>query len=284
MHVVSPGYFRVMGIRPLSGRAFTPADENGSPVAIVTAATAKRYWPNKMAIGKHIRLSGEKEWHVVVGVIPDVRAYDITRYSPQWIDGMAYVPYNAAATLEGGNIPAEMTIALRSQADEGQIKPEIQRIVGGLNSEAPVSELQSMRRVFSEAVATPASTASLFSTFAGVALILGMIGVYGVLSFLVSKRTHEIGIRMALGARRKDVLWLVMKEGAKFSFAGIALGLGGALVVTRLLSSELYGVGPTDALTYFGVTSVMVAVTLLACYIPTRKAMRVDPLTALRQD
>ena len=114
--------------------------------------------------------------------------------------------------------------------------------------------------------------------------MLGMIGVYGVLSFLVSKRTREIGIRMALGARRQDVLWLVMKEGAKFSFAGIALGVAGALAVSRLLASELYGVGPTDALTYLGVTTLMVAVTLLACYIPTRRAMRVDPLTALRQD
>lgn len=284
MHVVSPDYFQVMGMRPLAGRAFVPADENGSPVAIVTAATAKRYWPNKMAVGKHIRLSGDKEWHTVVGVIPDVRAYDITRNSPQWIDGIAYVPYNTGATLEGGNIPAEMTIAVRGQADEAQIKPEIQRIVGGLNSEAPVSELQSMRHVFSEAVATPASTASLFTTFAGVALMLGMIGVYGVLSFLVSKRTREIGIRMALGARRQDVLWLVMREGATFSLVGIALGLAGALAVSRLLASELYGVGPTDALTYLGVTGTMVAVTLLACYIPTRKAMRVDPLTALRLD
>jgi putative ABC transport system permease protein len=284
MHVVSPDYFRVMRIGPLAGRAFTPADENGSPVAVVTAATARHYWRNQTAVGKHIRLSGEQEWHTVVGIIPDVRAYDITRYSPQWIDGIAYVPYNAGATLEGGNIPAEMTIAVRAQAAEAQLKPEIQRIVGGLNPEVPVSELKSMSNVFAEAVATPASTASLFTTFAGVALMLGMIGVYGVLSFLVSKRTREIGIRMALGARRKDVLWLVMKEGAKFSFAGIALGLAGAVAVTRLLSSELYGIGPMDAATYVSVTSVMVAVTMLACYVPTRRAMRVDPLIALRQD
>ena len=186
----------------------------------------------------------------MVGVIPDVRAYDITRYSPEWIQGIAYVPYNTGATLEGGNVPAEMTIALRTQADETQIKPEIQRIVGELNSEAPVSEVQSMRQVFSDAIATPASTASLFTTFAGVALMLGMIGVYGVLSFLVSKRTREIGIRIALGARRQDVLWLVMREGAKFSFVGIALGLAGALAVSRMLASELYGVRPTDAVTY----------------------------------
>jgi ABC-type antimicrobial peptide transport system permease subunit len=115
-------------------------------------------------------------------------------------------------------------------------------------------------------------------------LVLGMIGIYGVLAFLVSKRTREIGIRVALGARRQDVLWLVMKEGAKFSFAGIALGLVGAVVVTRLFASELYGVSPMDAVTYCSVTGAMAAVTLLACYVPTRRAMRLDPLTALQQD
>jgi ABC-type antimicrobial peptide transport system permease subunit len=141
-----------------------------------------------------------------------------------------------------------------------------------------------MQEVVSEAVSTPASTTALFAAFAGLALVLGMIGIYGVLAFLVSKRTREIGIRMALGARRKDVLWLVIKEGAKFSFAGIALGLAGAMVFSRLLASELYGVSPMDAVTYVSVTTVMVAVTLLACYAPTRRAMRVDPLIALRQD
>jgi putative ABC transport system permease protein len=133
-------------------------------------------------------------------------------------------------------------------------------------------------------VATPASTASLFALFAGIALVLGLIGLYGVLAFLVSKRTREIGIRMALGARRKDVMLLIMKEGARFSLTGIALGLAGAMAVTRLLASELYGVSAVDAVTYLSVTGVMLLVTLLACYVPTRRAMRVDPLTALRQD
>jgi putative ABC transport system permease protein len=177
-----------------------------------------------------------------------------------------------------------MTIALRTSMEESQAGQELQRVVSGLNREVPVSEIRTMQEVVTEAVSTPASTTALFTAFAGLALVLGMIGIYGVLAFLVSKRTREIGIRIALGARREDVLWLVMKEGAKFSLAGIALGLAGALAVSRLLASELYGVGPTDALTYLGVTSVMVAVTLLACYVPTRRAMRVDPLTALRQD
>src|SRR5207245_3320752 len=145
-----------------------------------------------------------------------------------------------------------------------------------------VSELKTMRAVVSEAVSTPAATMSLFVTFAGLALVLGMVGIYGVLAFLVSKRTREIGIRMALGAQPGDVLWLILKEGAKFSLAGISLGLAGAFLVTRGLASELYGIGPMDPVTYASVSLVMAMVTMLACYIPARRAMAIDPLIALR--
>jgi putative ABC transport system permease protein len=231
-----------------------------------------------------MRLLKEQEWRTVVGVIPDVRAFDIQTSEPEWIEGTVYVPYNSSATLEDGRVPAEMTIAVRTNLDAAQAESTLRRIVSGLNQEVPISEMKTMEKVVSEAVATPASTTSLFATFASLALVLGMIGIYGVLAFLVSKRTREIGIRVALGARRQDLLWLVMREGAKFSFAGIALGLAGALVVTRLLASELYGVSPMDAVTYLSVTGAMAAVTLLACYVPTRRAMRVDPLTALRED
>ena len=284
LDVVTPNYFRVMGISALAGREFKDADEAGSTVAVVTASTARRYWPGENAIGKHMRLLKEKEWRTVVGVIPDVRAFDIQTSEPEWIEGTVYVPYNSSATLEDGRVPAEMTIAVQTNLDAAQAESTLRRIVSGLNQEVPISEMKTMEKVVSEAVATPASTTSLFATFALLALVLGMIGIYGVLAFLVSKRTREIGIRVALGARRQDLWWLVMREGAKFSFAGIALGLAGALVVTRLLASELYGVSPMDAVTYFSVTGAMAAVTLLACYVPTRRAMRVDPLTALRED
>jgi putative ABC transport system permease protein len=284
LDVVTPNYFRVMGITALAGREFEDVDEAGSPVAVVTAGTARRYWPGENAVGKHMRLLGEKEWRTVVGVIPDVRAFDIQSSEPDWIEGTAYVPFNSIATLEDGRVPAEMTIAVRTNMDAPQAESTLRQVVSRLNPEVPISEMKTMQEVVSEAVSTPASTTSLFATFASLALVLGMIGIYGVLSFLVSKRTREIGIRVALGAKRQDVLWLVMKEGAKFSFAGIALGLAGALVVTRLLASELYGVSPMDGITYLIVAGAMAAVTLLACYVPTRRAMRVDPLTALRQD
>jgi putative ABC transport system permease protein len=284
LDVVSPNYFHLMGISLLAGREFDHTDEGANPVAIVTAATARRYWPSENAVGKHIRLNGDKDWRTIVGVIADVRAFDLQKNTPDWIEGTAYVPYTATATLEDRRTPAEMTIAVRTSLDELQVGQTLQRVVSGLNQEVPVSEVRSMQAVVSEAVSTPASTTSLFAVFAGLALVLGLIGIYGVLAFLVSKRTREIGIRVALGARQQDVLWLVLKEGAKFSLTGIALGVAGAAVVARLLSSELYGVSPLDALTYFSVTAMMLVVTLIACYLPTRRAMRVDPLIALRQD
>jgi putative ABC transport system permease protein len=283
LDVVSSDYFRVMGIPLMSGRWFTKANESGSsPVAIITAASAQKFWPGQNAVGKHVRFAGDKEWRTVVGVIADVRAYDLQRNIPEWIQGMIYAPYSAKASSEDGRVPAEMTIAVQTASDDSQVAAMLRGIVTALNPEVPVSEVKTMRTVVSEAVSTPASTMSLFVTFAGLALVLGIVGIYGVLSFLVSKRTREIGVRMALGAQQRHVLWLILKEGAKFSLVGIGLGLAGAFVVTRWLASELYGVGPADGLTYAGVALVMTLVTMLACYIPARRAMSVDPLVALR--
>jgi predicted permease len=285
LNVVTPDYFRVMGMSVLSGTGFSAADLSGNPpLAVVTAATARRFWPGQNAVGKHLRFVGEKDWRMVVGVIADVRAYDLERNVPEWMKGTVYVPFSPKATLEDGRIPAEMTIALRTSLDESQAGAMLRRVVTDLNQEVPVSEVRTMGAVVSAAVSTPASTLSLFVAFAGLALTLGLVGIYGVLSFLVSKRTREIGIRIALGAQRRNVLWLVMREGARFSLLGIGLGLTGAFLLTRFLSSELYGVSPLDPVTYLGVAVAMAAVTMLACYVPARRAMRVDPLLALRYD
>jgi len=284
LDIVTPNYFQAMGISLLEGRAFTNSDTTGGLVAIMTAETARRFWPNKSAIGKHVRLQDEKEWRTIVGVTQDVRAYDLQRNAPSWIGGTAYIPYNRTATLENRRIPTEMTVAVRTASENPQAGTMIRRVIAALNPEVPVSEVKTMRAIVSEAVATPASTASLFVAFAGLALLLGMIGTYGVLSFLVSKRSREIGIRVALGAQRRDVMLLIVKEGAKFSVVGITLGVVSAFAVTRLLAGELYGVGAMDPFTYVGVAMMMTLITLLACYIPARRAMRVDPTTALRYE
>jgi predicted permease len=284
LNVVTPEYFHVMGIPLQSGRAFTDSDVSGAPVAVVTEETARRFWPNQNAVGKHIRLLEDKDWRTIVGVIPDVRAYDLQRNAPEWIGGTAYVPYNSTATLEDRRIPTEMTIAIRTASDDSQIGTMLRNTVAALNQEVPVSEVKPMRAVISEAVSTPASTTVLLVVFAALALALGTIGIYGVLSFLVSNRTREIGIRMALGAQRGEVLRSVLGEGAKLSLAGIGLGMAGAFAVMRILSGELYGVGATDPLTFCSVAILVAIVALTACYVPARRAMKVDPLVALRYE
>jgi putative ABC transport system permease protein len=285
LDVVSSDYFGVMNIPLHRGRAFTDADTPGNPpVAIITETTARRYWPNEEAVGKRVRLVGQTEWHTIVGVVADVRAYDLQRDEPEWIVGTMYVPFGPKAILENGRVPAAMTLAVATTLDEARMGAMLREAVAGVNAETSLSELRTMGSVVSQSVSTPRSTTSLFVVFAGLALTLGMIGIYGVLSFFVSTRAREIGIRLALGAQRRDVLRLVMGEGAKHALLGITIGLAGAFLVTRLLSGELYGVSPTDPLVFGTVASLVFAVTLLACYIPARRAMRVDPLIALRAE
>jgi putative ABC transport system permease protein len=285
MDVVTPDYLQVMKIPVVAGRGFTPADDSGNPpMALITSTTARRFWPGRSPIGSHVRLSGDKDWRTVVGIVSDVRAYDLQKNVPDWINGTIYFPYATNATLEGGRVPSDMTLVIQSSLEESQLQNVLRSTIAGLNPEVPASEVKPMRAVVSESVSTPASTTILFVAFAALALVLGLIGIYGVLSFLVSRRTREIGIRLALGAQRRDVLWLVMKEGAKFSLIGISLGLASALGITRLLASELYGISAADPVTFIAAAVLMSVVTLLACYIPTRRAMHVDPLVALRDE
>ncbi|HEX8881177.1 MAG TPA: ABC transporter permease [Candidatus Acidoferrum sp.] len=284
LHIVTPGYFRVMGIPMLSGRTFTDSDVSGEPVAIVTAETAERFWPNQNAVGKHIHLLDDKDWRTIVGVSADVRAYDLERTIPDWMKGSVYLPYNRTATLEDRRVPADLSIAIRTTMDGSQMGALLREAVARGNPEAAVSEVKALSAFVSEATAAPRSTTFLFIVFASLAIILGTIGIYGVLSFLVSNRTREIGIRIALGAQRRDVLRSVLLEGGQTSLLGIVLGIAAATVLTRLLSSELYGVSTTDPLTFGAVSIIVFAVALLACYIPARRAMRVDPMVALRYE
>jgi len=282
LHVITPDYFRVMDIRVESGRSFAREDLTGPPVAIVTSATARRFWDGQNPIGRQVRFVGERQWHTVVGVVADVRAYDLTKNTPDWIAGTVYVPHGPKATMEDGRVPTDMTLTLRTTMESGQVAAMLRRVAGGVSGEVVIGDVRSMRAVLADAVAAPAATTSLLVTMAGLALVLGCIGVYGVLSFLVSRQTRDLGIRFALGAQRRDVFWIVIKEGATLCGAGIAIGVAGAFAITRWLSSELHGVSPTDPVTYLAVAVVMSLVTLMACYVPTRRAMSVDPLIVLR--
>lgn len=285
LDVVTPNYFRVMGIPLVSGRWFNDGDEaGGPPVVVVTATTARKFWANDSAVGKHVRFVGETEWRTVVGVVADVRAYDLVNNEPDYMKGTAYVPYTTKATLEDGRLPSEMTIAARTATNDPGAINLLHRTLTEFSPDVPVSEIRAMSAVVAEATSTPASTTVLFAAFASLALILGVVGIYGVLSFLVSRRRKEMGLRMALGAQRTDVLWLVMKEGGTFSLAGIGLGLIGAFLLATLIATQLYGVSATDPITYAGVSLLVAMVTLAACYIPARRAMRVDPMIALKYE
>jgi predicted permease len=285
LNVISPDYFRVMNIAMRRGRPFNDGDASGnSPVAIVTEATARRFWPDEDVVGKRIRLVGQTEWHTIVGVVAGVRAFDLQRDVPEWIKGTLYVPYGPTAVLENGRLPVAMTLVARTSLDEATTGAMVRQAVGSVNQDTSVSELRTMASVVSQSVAAPRSTTLLFVVFAALAVALGVTGIYGVLSFLVSRRAREIGIRIALGAQRRDVLRLVVGEGATYSLIGISIGLAGAFALTRLMSSELYGVSPTDPLAFGAMAILLFAVTLLACYLPARRAIRVDPLIALRAE
>ena len=285
LDVVTPDYFRVMGIGLLSGRWFNQADESGGPpVVVVTASTAKRFWPDGSAVGKHVRFVNETTWRTVVGIVADIRAYDLENSEADYMKGTAYVPYTRLATLEDGRVPAEMTIAVRTNSDDPEAAHMLRDTLVAASPNIPIREVKTMKAVVSDAASTPASTTLLFVLFAGVALVLGMVGIYGVLAFLVSRRKREMGVRMALGAQRRDVLLLILKEGARFALTGIVLGLTGAFLLARLLASELYGISPTDSVTYASVAIVVAFVTFRACYIPARRAAKVDPMVALRYE
>jgi predicted permease len=285
MNSISAGYFSVMRITVLRGREFTEADASANAhVVILSAETAQGFWPNQDAVGKHIRILQQNDWSTVVGVVAEVRGHDLRQNAPDFMQGTFYVPYGPEATLETGGIPAEMTLVMRSTTEGAQLEQPLRRLVASLNPEAPVSEVRSMPAIVAGAVSAPRSVTSLFTAFAALALILGMVGIYGVISFFVGQRTREFGIRIALGAQRGEVLKLVMNEGLSLTLVGIAGGLLAALALTRYLGTLLYGVSATDPADFAGVALLFALVALAACYVPARRAMQVDPINALRNE
>jgi len=286
--IITPEYFRIMDIPLMQGRTFTDADlgSNAERVTLISRSTAEHFWPGKNPIGQHIKPRWMKNWWTVIGVVGDVKENSMTKNFPEWIDGEMYTPYGPHSIREHGPEapPAELTLLLRTSGDQSQFGSALQSTVAELNRDVPVSQVQTLKGWVAEAVAGPRSTAALFSLFAVLAVALGAIGIYGVISYAVAQRTCEIGIRMALGARRYEVVRLVVGQGARLALIGVALGLGGAVLLTRVMSSLLYGVGATDPLTFASVAILLVLVAIVASYIPARRAMHVDPMVALRHE
>src|SRR6266850_1459454 len=286
--IITPEYFRIMDIPLMQGRSFTEADagSNAERVILISKSTAEHFWPGKSPIGQHIKPRWMGNWWTIIGVVGDVKENSMTQIVPEWLDGEMYTPFGAHSIRDRGpeGPPAELTLVLRTSGDPTQFGSALQTTVAELNRDVPVSQVQTLNSWVAEAVAGPRSTAALFSLFAALAVALGAVGIYGVISYAVAQRTREIGIRMALGAHKHEVMRLVVGQGARLAFLGVALGLGGALLLTRLMSSLLYDVEATDPLTFASVALLLVLVAIAASYIPARRAMRVDPMVALRYE
>ena len=281
---ITPNYFRLMGIRIVQGRAFDSGDaDSAAPVIVVNAATARRYWPGQNPIGKHVQLVWEDRWRRVVGVAADVRQFDLADRTPDFIRGAMYMPY--AQTVDTDReLPAVMNLIVRTNAEPAGVANGIRDLVRRLNPDVPVDEIRSMVSLVSQSTEQSRSMMWLFAGFAAVALLLAAIGTYGVVSYSAAQRTFEIGVRMALGAGKRRIFGSVLGQSLRLVLLGLALGLAVSLALTRLLATFLYGTGTSDPLTLVAVSAVLIAVALVAGYVPARKAAAVDPLTALRAE
>jgi putative ABC transport system permease protein len=275
--VVTPGYFHTMGIHLLAGRDFTDADSKDAPkVTIIDERLAREYWPNQSPVGKRIRFGPPEDnepWHTIVGVVNGVRherMQEETRKS-------AYLPHQ--------QIPVNgLVIVARTSADPKSLIAPVRREVAAMDSDLPLSDIATMDQVVSESIWQPRLYATLFAVFAGGALILAVIGIYGVMAYLVITRTHEIGIRMALGATARDVFKLIVGRGMTLTIIGVVIGVAGAYALTRLMRGLLFDISATDPLTFVLISFLLALAAFLACYIPARRATRVDPLVALRYE
>jgi putative ABC transport system permease protein len=283
--VITPGYLQVMGIPLLRGRALTAADSapGAAPVALATASTAYKLWPNQDPIGKHLRPVNGKAWITIVGVVGDVHEESLALGLPAFVDGAIYDPYGTEAST-GRSRPTDLTLVARVSRNQTGYGDSLRTVVASLNPDAPVSELAALRTIVTKSASGQRATASLFAVFAALALALGALGIYGVVSYSVRQRRPEIGMRMALGAQWQDVVRLVVGQGARLALVGLAIGIAGALALTRLITTMLFRVTATDPLTFLGVSVLLILVALLACYVPARRAMRVDPMAALRHE
>jgi putative ABC transport system permease protein len=274
----SDDYFRTMGIRLIKGRYFDARDTVEAPgVVIVDEALAHKYWPDEDPLGKRISFEGgarNPRWREIVGIVAHVRNEGLEGESR----GQYYVPYAQRSNN------TDLFIVVRTDGDPSSLAPSVRGAVATVDRDLPVYRVTTMERMVADSMSQRRFSMFLFGVFAALALALAVVGLYGVMSYAVAQRTHEIGLRMALGAQARDVLRMVVGQGMWLVAVGLGLGLLGALVLTRLMSSLLYGVSAADPLTYVGIALLLGAVALLASYVPARRATKVDPMVALRYE
>ncbi|MHB8541747.1 MAG: ADOP family duplicated permease [Candidatus Acidiferrales bacterium] len=274
---VSPDYFRVMRIPLLRGRFFSEQDSPSNPkVALISETLARRYFPNQGPIGKQMKFGFPPNSDVsreIVGIVGDVRDESLGRKPGP----MMYVPF-AQAPLYGGEV------VVRSSLSASSVAAAVRQATHAIDKDLPVTDIESFPDALGQSVSQERFRTYLLGSFSAIALVLAAIGIFGVISYSASQRTHEIGIRMALGAQRRDVLLLILGQGAKLALFGLGLGLVVAFLLTRLMTSLLFGVSATDPVTFTATAIVLLSVALLGCYIPARRAMKVDPMVALRYE
>jgi putative ABC transport system permease protein len=275
LRTITPDYFQVLRTPLLRGRFFTESDTTDAPpVVIVNEALAKKYWPNEDALGKRITFSDPRKpdpkWITVVGIVRSIRhrGLDVDP-APEY-----YLPYSL-------DTERSMVLTVRSTQDPRSLASAIRREIQSIDPDQPLANIRTLENVTADSIAPRRMSMALLAAFAGIALLLAGVGIYGVISYLVVQRTHEIGVRMALGAQRSDVLRLVVGHAAKLVGIGSVIGLVLAFMSTRTLSALLYNVGAFDAATFIFVTMALAAVALLASYIPALRATRADPMIAL---
>jgi putative ABC transport system permease protein len=276
--LVTPDYFHLMGIVLQRGRAFNEQDNpNAPPVVILDELTAQRHWPDADPIGKRIRLgrnNADQPWATVVGIVRPVKLYGLARESNNAQVYRSFLQFS----------PLVANLAVRSTTDPTSLTTAVRQQVLALDRDLPIFNVKTMEQALTDSVASQRLNTLLLGLFAAVAFILAAVGIYGVMSYLVAQRTQEIGIRLALGAQASAVLRLILQQGMTLALAGVGAGVLLALALTRVLRSLLFGVSATDLLTFAGVSSLLLLVALLACWIPARRATKVDPLTALRTE
>jgi predicted permease len=277
--IATPGYFRAMGIDLVRGRGFAPGDDARAPqVVLLSEAAVRRHFAGEDPIGKVIRLGlgrgrGPKAGGEVVGVVRDVKRHGLAKASPPEI----YVPY--------AQYPVQsMALVLRTDVPPRSLAAAAERVVHGLDPELPVVRLTTLEELVARSISQPRFYTLLLAAFASSALFLAALGLFGVMSYAVAQRTRELSVRLALGARPQALLRMVLREAMALGSAGAALGLAGALVVSRSLEALLYSVSPSDPVTLTVTALVLVATTLVAGYLPARRATRVDPVVALRAE
>jgi putative ABC transport system permease protein len=272
---VSEGYFETLGIPLLRGRLFTAADVADSQWAVViNDSMARRYWASKNPVGARLRFNGPT-WRTVIGVVGDVRHQGLDgEPSPEM-----YMPVDQAANLETGP-----TIVVRTELDARTGAAAVREVISAIDRKFPVDRIETMEQLLSRSVAEPRFRTTILATFSILALLMASIGIYGVMNYLVIQRTREFGIRLSLGATRSDLLQIVIGRAARLTGLGICLGLGGAVLLVRFIAKLLFRTPPLDGWTFAVIPIMIAVVAFLACYLPARRATRVDPMVALRYE